>query len=57
MKPPAMLPLWANAGVAINIAASTNRKRSTDLSPSCPGHSRPKDGVASLAYGTGHPRL
>jgi hypothetical protein len=22
-----------------------------------PGHSRPKDGVASLAYGAGHPRL
>jgi len=22
-----------------------------------PGDSRPKDGVASLAYGAGHPRL
>jgi hypothetical protein len=27
------------------------------LSTVMPGPSRPKDGVASLAYGAGHPRL
>ena len=29
----------------------------TGLSTVMPGPSRPKDGVASLAYGAGHPRL